>query len=318
VAAPPSYQRRAADRHGDGAAGRDRLLRIAFSLILIVTAGGLGWWGWQRVRGGAARDSDPAWDRDSDRVFFTSRRAGQADIWAARLSDGHPAAVFEQPSRESHAVPSPDGRWLAFESDRDGNFEIYVSKANGEGPKQLTRDAGQDRFPSWSPDGLQIVFASSRSNPEMDLYRMAAADGSGLEQLTSGGANSAPQFSPDGANIAFTSGRDVHVLNLKSRQVRRVTHEPLNGLHPSWSPNGRELTFMSWRNGRAEIFVSRADGTEETLLVSMPAGDAVDPVWSPNGQYIAFVHRPGGADETSSEILYAVDVATRRLTRISR
>ena len=318
MAASSSYQRRAADRGGDGAAGRDRLLRVAFSLILIVTAGGLGWWGWHRVRGGAARDSDPAWDRDSDRVVFTSRRAGQADIWTVRLSDGHPAALFEQPSIEGHAVLSPDGTRLAFETDRDGNFEIYVSKANGDAPRPLTQHPGQDRFPSWSPDGLQIVFASSRSNPNMDLYRVTVADGSGLEQLTSGGANSSPQFSPDGANIAFTSGRDVHVLNLKSRQVRRVTHEPLNGLHPSWSPNGRQLTFMSWRNGRAEIFVGQPDATEQQLLVSMPTGDAVDPVWSPNGKYIAFVHRPEGAAETSSEVLYAVDVATRRLTRISR
>ena len=318
MAAPPNYQRRAADREGDGAAGRDRLLRIAFSLILIVTAGGLGWWGWQRFRDGAARDSDPAWGGDSDLVVFTSRRAGQADIWTARLSDRRPAALFEQSSSESHAVLSPNGRWLAFETDRDGNFEIYVSNANGEAPKRLTHHAGQDRFPSWSPDGQQLVFASSRSNPEMDLYRMAATDGSSVEQLTSGGANTSPQFSPDGANIAFTSGRDVHVLNLKSRQVRRVTHEPLNGLHPSWSPNGRQLTFMSWRNGRAEIFVRPADGTEDALLVSMPTGDAVDPVWSPNGQYIAFVHRPHGASETSSEVLYAVDVSTKRLTRISR
>ena len=319
MATPPSYQRRAADRRGDGAADRDRLLRVAFTLILVVTAGTLAWWGWQRFRDGASRDSDPAWDRDSDRVVFTSRRSGQADVWAIRLSDGNPGAVFEQPSNDSHAVPSPDGSKLAFESDRTGNFEIYVSRANGEAPRPLTQHPGQDRSPSWSPDGLQIVFASSRSNPQMDLYRVNAADGSGLEQLTSGGTNSSPQFSPDGANIAFTSGRDVHVLNLKTRAVRRITFEPENGLHPSWSPNGRQLTFMSWRNGRAEIFTGRADSNEQQqLLVSMPTGDAVDPVWSPNGQYIAFVHRPGGAAEDSSEILYAVEVATKRLIRISR
>ena len=317
MATPPPYQRRAADRRGDGAE-RERLLRIAFTLILVVTAGALAWWGWQRLRSGTTRDSDPAWDRDSDRVVFTSRRNGQADVWAVRLSDGRPASVFEQPSNESHAVLSPNGSQLVFETDRDGNYEIYVSRANGEAPRPLTQHPGQDRFPSWSPDGLQIVFASSRSNANMDLYRVNVADGSGLEQLTSGGTNASPQFSPDGAHVAFTSGRDVHVLNLKTRAVRRVTYEPLNGLHPSWSPNGRQLAFMSWRNGRAEIYIGRDDGNGQELLVSMPTGDAVDPVWSPNGQYIAFVHRPGGADETSSEILYAVDVATRRLTRISR
>ena len=318
MAKPAPYQRRAADRRGNGAADRDRLLQIAFTLILIVTAGGLGWWLWQRVQGGGPRDSDPAWDRDSDRLVFTSRRDGQADLWSVRLSSGQAAMLFHQPSIESHGALSPDGAQLVFETDRDGNFEIYSARANGEAPKALTRHPGEDRFPSWSPDGLQVVFASSRSNPELDLYRMNAADGSGLEQLTSGGANTSPQFSPDGAHVAFTSGRDVHVLHLKTRQVRRITYEPLNGLHPSWSPNGRQLTFMSWRNGRAEIFTSRADGGEQQLLVSMPDGDAVDPVWSPNGRYIAFVHRPDGAADGGSEIIYAVDVSTKRLTRISR
>lgn len=317
MAAPQQYQRRAADRRGDGATDRDRLLRIAFTAVLMATVGGLGWWAWQRLERGGFQDSDPAWDRDSDRLVYTSRRGGPGELWTVRLSTGNPVILVQQPSSEGHGTFSPDGRQLAFETDRDGNFEIYISQANGEAPRPVTSHPAQDRFPAWSPNGLQIVFASTRSNPDMDLYRMNV-DGTGLEQLTSGGANSSPQFSPDGANIAFTSGRDVHVLNLKTRQVRRVTYEPQNGLHPSWSPNGRQLTFTSWRNGRAEIFISRADGGDQEMLVSMPTGDAVDPVWSPNGQYIAFVHRPGGADEKSSEILYAVDVSTKRLTKISR
>ena len=42
--------------------------------------------------------------------------------------------------------------------------------------------------------------------------------------------------SPDGISVAYQNGRDVHVLNLRTRQTRRVTYEPLNGMHPTWSP----------------------------------------------------------------------------------
>ena len=60
MAAAQQPQRRAADRRGDGASDRDRLLRIAFTFILVVTAGALGWWLWQRMMGGATREAEPA------------------------------------------------------------------------------------------------------------------------------------------------------------------------------------------------------------------------------------------------------------------
>jgi TolB protein len=65
-------------------------------------------------------------------------------------------------------------------------------------------------------------------------------------------------------------------------------------MYPSWAPDGRRLAFMSWRNGKTEIFTMKADGSEQTRLVSMERGDAVDPRWSPDGSTIAFVHLPDG------------------------
>ena len=31
-------------------------------------------------------------------------------------------------------------------------------------------------------------------------------------------------------------------------------------MYPSWSPDGKRLAFMSWRNGKTEIFTMNADG----------------------------------------------------------
>jgi Tol biopolymer transport system component len=190
-----------------------------------------------------------------------------------------------------------------------GNFTTLV---------QLTRDPGRDMAPAWSPDGSFIVFMSNRSNSEFDLFKMNA-DGTGVEQLTRGGANSSPEVSPDGSSVAYHNGRDIHILNLQTRQIRRVTYEPLNGMHPTWSPDGRQLAFMTWRNGRTEIFTSTADGSNQELLVRMPSGDAVDPRWSPNGDHIAFVHVTGGAEASSQQrVIFVVNVKTRRLNRVSR
>jgi Tol biopolymer transport system component len=59
---------------------------------------------------------------------------------------------------------------------------------------------------------------------------------------------------------------------------------------------------MSWRNGKTEIFTMNADGSDQTRLVSMDAGDAVDPRWSPDGSQIAFVHLPEGMNGSAAII----------------
>jgi Tol biopolymer transport system component len=93
-------------------------------------------------------------------------------------------------------------------------------------------------------------------------------------------------------------------------------------MHPTWSPDGLRIAYMSWRNGRSEIFTGRSDGSDPQLVVTMPTGDAIDPQWSPDGEYIAFAHAPGGAGNGSApegaRVVYVVDLSTGRLSRVSR
>jgi TolB protein len=164
---------------------------------------------------------------------------------------------------------------------------------------------------------------SNRDNPDFDIFRMNA-DGANVEWLTSGGANGYPQYSPDGGQLALHILRDVYVMNLTTRGLRRLTYEPSNGMYPTWDPFGRRLAFMSWRNGRTEIFTVNVDGGQEAqVVVTMPSGDAINPRWSPDGRFIAFVHLPHGGltraqEETPQRIVYIVELSTGRLTRISR
>jgi TolB protein len=65
-------------------------------------------------------------------------------------------------------------------------------------------------------------------------------------------------------------------------------------MYPSWSPDGKKIAFMTWRNGRTEIFTMNADGSDQKKLLNVERGDAVDPRWSPDGSRIAFVHLPDG------------------------
>lgn len=94
-----------------------------------------------------------------------------------------------------------------------------------------------------------------------------------------------------GAKIAFTSTRDgnpdIYVMDADGKHRRRVTTHAAEDGHPSWSPDGKKIAFVSNRNGGyIQIWVIDADGANPIRLT----GGVWDqnPVWSPNGKKIAY------------------------------
>ena len=56
---------------------------------------------------------------------------------------------------------------------------------------------------------------------------------------------------------------------------------------PSFSPDGRRVTYSAVRNGNVEIYVAAADGSNPVNLTNNAAWDDY-PTWSPDGSKIAF------------------------------
>lgn len=316
-------QRRQAARRGGRGAGGSFPRPVWFGLgAAVVIAFAL--WIWNRDSASTTvRDGSPSWSPDGRQIAFYSERDGKADLAIVDRSGQNHRVVTRTPADEGGPAFSPDGQSIAFDSDAGGGFDIWVMRRDGTDVRRLTTDPARDVAPVWSPDGRRIAFMSARDNPEFDLYEMNA-DGSNVRRLTRESSNWFPQYSGDATRLAFHRMRDVHVMDLRTSAVTRLTTEPANGMHPAWSPDGRQIAFMSWRNGRTELFRMNADGSGQELLLSMPDGDAVDPRWSPSGDAIAFVHVPSGGvaaaaqDATQERIVYVMDIRTKALTRLSR
>ncbi|MEZ5318716.1 MAG: hypothetical protein R2752_15055 [Vicinamibacterales bacterium] len=313
---------RAAARRRDEAQRKHRVLTgVVIAAILAV-----GWLGYQWAGSrSVVREGAPSWSPDSARlVFYREQPNHKADLFVmAANGTAVEQLTFTEHADEGGPAFAPDGQRIAYDTDQDGNFEIYAMDLAGRTTRRLTTNPGRDVAPAWSPDGSRIAFMSDRdSAPEFDLYLMDA-DGANVERLTTGGTYWFPRFSPDGRELAFHLWRDVNVMDLDTRIIRRLTTDPANGMYPTWSPDGRQIAFMSWRNGRTELFVMDADGGNQRVLLSSPAGDAIDPRWSPDGTRIAYVQVPSATlgqeqDPTAPRAIYVLDVQSGQVTRLSR
>jgi Tol biopolymer transport system component len=192
---------------------------------------------------------------------------------------------------------------LAFESERDGNSEVYLVDANGRNLINLTNNESYDGTPAFSPDGGAIAFTSDRTgNPEIFIMK---PDGSDPSAITEGkGFNVVPTFSPDGKDIVFSSNRTYRIpaeegeieipdttklwtIILEDGSVRRLTSDLGLDMYASYSPDGKEIAFMTVREGNPEIYVLTVDG-REVNLTNNPTLDMV-PDWSPDGTKILFM-----------------------------
>lgn len=173
------------------------------------------------------------WSPDGTQLVFQSNRDGNFEVYKMNADGSNQVNLTNNATTgansDSQPAWSPDGTKIAFQSNRDGNPNIHVMNADGTNVVNLTGSSpAEESAPRWSPDGTKIAFQSDRSvfpRPgvarNLEIFRMNAADGSNVTQLTfndfdvTAGSTTSnltgfdlnPAWSPDGTRIVFHSGR---------------------------------------------------------------------------------------------------------------
>ena len=71
---------------------------------------------------------------------------------------------------------------------------------------------------------------------------------------------------------------EIYITDPDSAGHIRLTHNEVRDDQPVWSPNGKQIAFVSYLDGDAEIFLMGSDGGEQTRLTNND-GDDISPSW---------------------------------------
>lgn len=119
------------------------------------------------------------------------------------------------------------------------------------------------------------------------------------------------QIAPDRTRLAYTltarSKKEEHATSAlwlarldHAQSAQQFTSGEARDHHPRWSPDGKQLAFLSDRakRGTAQLYTIAVDGGEARALTSTKGKKSVDAFsWSPAGGQIAFT----SADEPTEE-----------------
>src|SRR5580698_2085944 len=122
------------------------------------------------------------------------------------------------------------------------------------------------------------------------------------------------RVSPDGSKVLYavrqavmTEDRSeyanqIFLCNLDGSNTISLTQGDKNNSNPKWSPDGRQVAFVSNRDGKNNLYVISPGGGEADKVTDVKTGVG-NFSWSPDGKMIAFImtDAPAANDETKKK-----------------
>lgn len=102
-------------------------------------------------------------------------------------------------------------------------------------------------------------------------------------------------LSPNGKQLAFTALNRLYVMDYPDGQPRRLTQATYTEAMPTWSPDGKEIAYVTWEGQTGHIFKVAATGTGQPRQLTRESGTYSQLAWDPNTHRIAFLRGPAQA-----------------------
>ncbi len=170
----------------------------------------------------------------------------------------------------------PDGRAVIFQAAKPGedDYQIYtLDLKDGAEPRLVSTGRGKCTCAYYHPDGQSILFASTHLDTAPK-----PADASKKGPAYSRTASYRWDFDP---------AMDIFRARLDGSDLVRLTDTPGYDAEGSYSPDGKQIIFTSFRDGDAEIYIMDADGKNPRRITSAKGYDG-GPFFAPDGKKIIY------------------------------
>jgi Tol biopolymer transport system component len=258
---------------------------------------------------GGFGDSMPEWtihrhdlDSGQDEVLVSAPRSPRPD-----LSLGS----FFRP------VISPDGRLLVYATRFDGQTGLRLLDLDTATDRWLAYPVTHDQVEAshwqgslprytFTPDGQALILSTDGHISRLDVnsgestnipFRAEVSLGLGpnlrVPVVQETGPVRArliqePEVSPDGRTLAFSALVRNYLMDLEAgAKPRRLTDSAAPEFHPSWSPDGKSLVYVTWTASDAgHIWLAPADRSQPPRRLTDTAAFYTSPVFTPDGKSI--------------------------------
>lgn len=264
---------------------------------------------------GERQDSQPRWSPDGKTLAFISNRGGNRQVWRLPLDGGEARRLTDHPGGAREPSWAPDGNRLAFIAPGPDRRDDPLELPEREDRRRLVRV----RAHRHKLDGRGYF------GPAREHVWMVNVTSGKMTQLTDGPYDDAdPAWSPDGSRIAFAANRSpdndsryggssIHLVDVRSGEVRALGSAGRRGAHPACSPDGDWIAYPGSladddaAPATTRLWIERADNGEARCLTADLAGSVGHrpggylspsaPAWSPGSASLLYLLGDGPATQ---------------------
>ena len=230
---------------------------------------------------------------------------------------GDTATITNAQGSAMRPVLSPDGTSLVYATRFETGTGLRIRNLETGDERWLiypvTRDdqesvASRDTMPGYAftPDGASLIVPIAGKINRVDIAtgtaavlaftaKVEAETASRLlfeNSIDDGPAVRAklvrwPAIAPGGKRAVFSALGKLWIMDLPDGKPRRLTNLTDGEFMPAWSPDGKQIAFVTWSKDGGQLYRVGADGGQPEKL-SRYAAYYAEPVYTPDGSKIVF------------------------------